>query len=182
MVIKSKRTFVGRGWFQRMVRGIKKGANWVNDGLKKTKIISKIAGPLIGSVNPVAGAVAGGVLSQTGYGRRKRRTRRRRVAGRGIFSTLKSLINRAKPYARRLHNHVKSGRYISTELKNRGYNNLANFVHAKGYGKKRRTTKRPRVRRHRAGIKNVGINHRKIGLVSGSIGNATRNHMSVLKF
>ena len=68
--------------FGKSNRWIKTAANDINDGLKRTKILSSIAAPIagfaatLGSFNPVVGTVAGiaasAGLKELGYGKRRR--------------------------------------------------------------------------------------------------------------
>lgn len=65
------------GFFKKIWRGIKSGANWVNNMAKKTKIVSTLL-PLI--PHPAA-KVAGFAAKQAGYGKKKKITKRKQVGG-----------------------------------------------------------------------------------------------------
>lgn len=169
-----KRLAAGKGIFSKIWRGIKKAGSVINDGLKKTKIISTLA-PIIGASRgqPGTGAAIGSVASSAGYGRvRRRRTRTRKVGG-SLFSKLRTAMRAVKPYASRLNSHLKSSRWLSNELKSKNYPTAAKLVSALGYGKSRKRVGRRKKRVVRRG-RGTGF--------SGSIGNAIKSNRSVVKF
>lgn len=215
-VIRRKRVVKrGKGigsFFKKVWRGIKKAGSVINDGLKKTKIISTFAPALIS--NPLIGKTVGTAAGQLGYGRRRRVRRKRVVRGAGVFSGLKNLISKARPtvrkYASRLNTHLKESKWISNELKNRGYSNASKIVSSLGYGRKRVVRRKRTVRKGKglssafngfmkhAGLPIAGgymINQLRSGMkrgggrinrgtlrVNGSMGNSVKGHSSYLKF
>lgn len=205
--VRKTRRVVKRGggiksFFKSVWKGIRKAGSVINDGLKKTKIISTLAPTLIS--NPIIGKTVGTAAGQLGYGGRRRRVRRRTVRkGAGVFSGLKNLISKARPYARRLNTHLKESKWISNELKNRGYSNASKIVSSLGYGRKKRVARKRTVRRGKglssafngfmkhAGLPIAGgymINQLRSGMkrgggrINGSMGNSVKGHSSYLKF
>ena len=69
--------------FGKSNKWVARQAGYIDDGLKRTKLLSKIAAPLaglaasVGSVNPAVGTIAGlaaaAGLNELGYGSRRRR-------------------------------------------------------------------------------------------------------------
>ncbi len=104
-----------------------------HDWLKRNKIISTVSGALSRVGVPYAGAI-NTASSALGYGRRRRRVRRR--AG----GSLKSILSG-------VHDFVKQKRLISSGLRHFLPNsNLHKAAHQLGYGR-RRTRRRPVRRR-----------------------------------
>lgn len=153
-----KRGMLGMGRRRRVVRR-KRGRGIFGDILGS---IAPAAGTFFGGpLGGVIGGIGGKLFQRTGLGRRRRvgrprvrrvgrprvrrvaRPRVRRVArrsGRGIFSTIKSLVSRA-------HNFAKTHKLVSRGLNHFGYRRAGTAASAFGYGARKRTTGRGPVRR-----------------------------------
>jgi hypothetical protein len=74
-----KRTTAMRGGdFRSVIRSVGRTLGRINTGLKKTKLISRVANGLATIGVPHAGLV-GSVAGHLGYGKRRRRVRTRRI-------------------------------------------------------------------------------------------------------
>ena len=102
----------------------------VHDWVKKNKIISTVSGALSGvpGIGGIASAINKG-SSALGYGRRRRRTRRRVVhRKRGGAINIRSLLSGA-------HNFIKSNRLVSKGLSSLGHLKVAAASSSLGYGR-----------------------------------------------
>jgi len=88
-----------------------------------------------------------GIASSYGYGRKRRRTyrrRTRRLRGGSVGSHSLSKLGLLKGFLRNAHNFVRSNKSISKGLTHLGADRLAGIASSYGYGRKRRRTRRTR--------------------------------------